>query len=152
MSKCTVYLVVFAEDLNVEIDTHVIRTGKMDGMGLLKIPNSKEEALAWVLRGNLQSRQGLPCTLFGVLCITTPLYSVVSPLSIKGAWIIYIYICMHTPPSPASIYFATSRHRYSDSHLTKKIRDFPSFLQGFFSWRGGGGHYFTRVERMDGCD
>lgn len=60
------------------------------------------------------------------------LHSVVSPLSIKGAWIIYIYICMHTPPSPASIYFATSRHRYSDSHLTKKIRDFPSFLQGFF--------------------
>lgn len=55
MSKCTVYLVVFAEDLNVEIDTHVIRNYGLDGWDGL-VEDSK------LKRGNLLSRQGLPCT------------------------------------------------------------------------------------------
>ena len=55
MSKCTVYLVVFAEDLNVEIDTHVL-----DGMGLLKIPNSKGETLGQVLEETCSLAKAYP--------------------------------------------------------------------------------------------
>ena len=34
----------------------------------------------------------------------------------------------------------------------KENQRFPLVFAGLFSWRGGGGDYSTRVERVDGCD
>ena len=156
MSKCTVYLVVFAEDLNVEIDTHVIRNYGLDGWdGLVEDsklkrgsprtgPSSRKPAVLPRRHDlTLYSRRS---TLYFIPCITTPLVL----RSIKDAW---IYICVYAYSTESCIHsFRNQPASVQRQSPDKENQRFPLVFAGLFSWRGGGGDYSTRVERVDGCD
>ena len=79
------------------------------------------------------------------------LHSVVSPLSIKGAWIIYIYMYAYSTESCIHL-FRNQPASVQRQSPDKENQRFPLVFAGLFSWRGGGGDYSTRVERVDGCD